>query len=463
MAGVVLISCAPAAATVRTWTGASDSYWTNPANWGGVAPVAGDDLVFTGPATRVDTTNDFPVGTEFRSITFIHGDNCLNYVVRGNAIRLGDGGLADAYAFCSDSIIELPITLSASQTWKNEWLIVNAPLDINGKTLTFNPDGNSHVFPDGGFVGSGSIVLKGSTQLLNIAGVNHFTGTLINNATGGFVQIDSDLNVAYTQNSDFAILKIESNATVASIEITRGSVDTYCSSTSNSRCGFNSGSIKLGAATRYDEYLAGPQRVATAHVTGTVTLNSAQLRVLGGGLHPGDQVMIIENDGVDPVIGTFAGSPEGSTLIGPDAYRYSISYIGGTGNDVVLTVLPDVVASVTLTSSLQVAARGEPVTFTATVHGTPTPRGSVTFFDGGFQFASANLNSQGVVSVTTTSMPLGVHTVSARYNGDTTYPQLDSPPITVTISLSVPSLNTTALILLACALAGIGMTIAPKV
>ena len=39
------------AATVKTWTGnGADANWTNPLNWGGTAPVAGDDLVF--PSVR---------------------------------------------------------------------------------------------------------------------------------------------------------------------------------------------------------------------------------------------------------------------------------------------------------------------------------------------------------------------------------------------------------------------------
>ena len=45
------------AATSRTWTGAgADNNWTTPGNWGGTAPVAGDDLVFPGGAARLAAT-----------------------------------------------------------------------------------------------------------------------------------------------------------------------------------------------------------------------------------------------------------------------------------------------------------------------------------------------------------------------------------------------------------------------
>jgi hypothetical protein len=44
---------------------------------------------------------------------------------------------------------------------------------------------------------------------------------------------------------------------------------------------------------------------------------------------------LIDNDGTDPVIGTFNGLPEGATVtVGPASY--TISYVGGSGNDVVL-------------------------------------------------------------------------------------------------------------------------------
>ena len=53
--------------------------------------------------------------------------------------------------------------------------------------------------------------------------------------------------------------------------------------------------------------------------------------------------MVIENDGNDPVSGTFSGLSEGATFIAGVA-TFKISYIGGDGNDVVLALpTPDIV------------------------------------------------------------------------------------------------------------------------
>ncbi|MCI0360105.1 MAG: Ig-like domain-containing protein, partial [Planctomycetaceae bacterium] len=52
----------------------------------------------------------------------------------------------------------------------------------------------------------------------------------------------------------------------------------------------------------------------------------------------GDTFMIVANDGSDAVVGTFTGLPEGATFVASGGL-FRISYVGGTGNDIVLTVV----------------------------------------------------------------------------------------------------------------------------
>ena len=72
------------------------------------------------------------------------------------------------------------------------------------------------------------------------------------------------------------------------------------------------------------------------NVTGTVTLAGATL-TLAGAYPPavGDTFTIIANDGADAVAGTFAGLAEGASVTF-NGVTMVISYVGGTGNDVVL-------------------------------------------------------------------------------------------------------------------------------
>ncbi len=76
-------------------------------------------------------------------------------------------------------------------------------------------------------------------------------------------------------------------------------------------------------------------------VTGTVDVSGGSLDVsMLNGFEPvaDDQFIIIDNDSTDDVAGTFSGLDEGAT-INVDGIVLRISYVGGTGNDVALTVV----------------------------------------------------------------------------------------------------------------------------
>ncbi|QEL17930.1 YDG domain-containing protein [Limnoglobus roseus] len=103
----------------------------------------------------------------------------------------------------------------------------------------------------------------------------------------------------------------------------------------------NTGDVSFGASgarvlavdlngTGYDQ----------VNVVGSVDLTGATLTpTLGSGYKPAlnTKFAIISNDGTDAVTGTFAGLAEGATFV-LDGRTYTISYVGGDGNDVTLTV-----------------------------------------------------------------------------------------------------------------------------
>lgn len=103
-------------------------------------------------------------------------------------------------------------------------------------------------------------------------------------------------------------------------------------------------------------------------VNGTVDLNGSTLStVLYNNFKPsaGQKYVLIANDGTDAVSGTFTGLAQGATFT-VSGYTFSISYTGGTGNDVELTVTavpPDtgfelLTNSPLLTMSLMLGAAG---------------------------------------------------------------------------------------------------------
>ena len=104
------------------------------------------------------------------------------------------------------------------------------------------------------------------------------------------------------------------------------------------------GGVTLHAGSTLLVELDGPSP-GTGHdqlsVTGPVTLDNV---TLGGTLAftplLGEVVTILDNDGTDPISGTFGGLPQGSAFA-LGGYFFTISYTGGSGNDVVLTRVSD--------------------------------------------------------------------------------------------------------------------------
>jgi len=117
----------------------------------------------------------------------------------------------------------------------------------------------------------------------------------------------------------------------------------------------------------------------------------------------------------------------------------SVSY-AGAGN-----FLPDISShydekvtektTTTVTSSLNPAAYGATVTFTAkvkpSVSGTPT--GAVTFKNGSTTIGTGTLSSSGVATLVISKLPAGADAITADYPGDSTYLASDSAPLTETI------------------------------
>jgi hypothetical protein len=125
---------------------------------------------------------------------------------------------------------------------------------------------------------------------------------------------------------------------------------------------------------------------------------------------------------------TAAGTSAGTysiTISALDSANYTIAFVPGT-----LTVtISD--STTTLVASPSATQYGDPVTLTATV--TSGATGTVSFYDGSVLLGTANV-SNGVATLTTTTLVAGTHTVTAVYNGDATYASSQSGPATVTVA-----------------------------
>jgi len=162
----------------------------------------------------------------------------------------------------------------------------------------------------------------------------------------------------------------------------------------------------------------------TLDVTGTIDLAGATLTTdLDYNAPNGTQFIIVANDGADAVTNTFAGLAEGAIFAagGSFASTLQITYVGGTGNDIVLTVIK-VAPTLTLGSSATTAAAGSSVTFTASLGVlAPAATGTVSFYDGATLLGTSAVNGSGDATLTTTALTAGSHSITAQYSGDVTY------------------------------------------
>lgn len=103
---------------------------------------------------------------------------------------------------------------------------------------------------------------------------------------------------------------------------------------------FTTGNMVMSGSSTFSVTLNGSTAgtgYSQLNVAGTVNLDGATLQV-DPNFSPaiGSTFVIIQNDGTDPIVGTFAGLAEGATFL-VDGMTFKITYKGGTGNDVVLT------------------------------------------------------------------------------------------------------------------------------
>lgn len=117
------------------------------------------------------------------------------------------------------------------------------------------------------------------------------------------------------------------------------------------------------------------------------------------------------------------------------AYEGDPAFAASKSATETLDVTPEVPA-IAMSSSVNPVALGFPVTFTAkiTAPGTGTPlKGTVTFEDGGSPLGAAVQAVNGSASITTSSLTLGKHAITAAFSGNASVQAATSPALDETV------------------------------
>jgi hypothetical protein len=159
-----------------------------------------------------------------------------------------------------------------------------------------------------------------------------------------------------------------------------------------------------------------------ATALGTGTVNSSGVATISRSTLP---------SGADSITASYAGTQ---------------SFAASVSSPVTVTVA-QATTTTSLTASPTNPAFGSTVVFTATVsaNGGTATSGVVTFLDGATALGTGTVNSNGVATISLSTLPSGVATITASYGGAGSFAASASNPVTVTIAAPVAAATATAL------------------
>jgi hypothetical protein len=321
-------------AQTRTWTGADPSgYWSAPANWSpaGVL-VNGANLVFPGglPPEEKVSTNDL-TDRVFRSIRF---DQAGGHTIRGNPITLTNR--TDGIINSGTNVIACDLTFSGT------------PSTPQGSTIRDSgyPGGELTVI---GNVGGGSL----DVSFVRLVIRGQFTGGSLH-LWATTVALYGDNPYAVSAGFQNGKLLVQGSQPNLNITMLREMESFTCPSLSGDGvvgdvggCGYitpdSTLSVKNLSLSILDIYLNGSNvgEYGRLVASGDVYLYGGRL-FPSAGLNPqaGQVYTIVEKTSPGAITNAFFG-PEG-TITNLNGMPFRISYVGGDGNDVTLTVVTPV-------------------------------------------------------------------------------------------------------------------------
>jgi hypothetical protein len=129
----------------------------------------------------------------------------------------------------------------------------------------------------------------------------------------------------------------------------------------------------------------------------------------------------------------------GATLLTAGSYTLTATFTPanstsyGTASTTITELVNQAASALKLSSSVNPVLLLNPTILTATVSSTAgVPSGTITFLDEAGPIASASL-ADGVANVTLTNLPVGSHSLSASYSGDTNFSASTSAALTQTV------------------------------
>ncbi len=292
--------------------------------------VSGPGLIedFNGPLTLSNGANSYTGGTRFhQSPSTSHGT-----LIVGADHAIPGSPTIDLVAADTIDLNNHAQTLGGVTGTGTIGLPLNSALTLNGDAA-----GGPYAFA-GQLTGIGFLEHTGAGEQI-FSGTSTFSGSL--SVNGGTVTVATGVLPASVSFVNSGRLALKAGGTVGGVMMGSGGT-LAISDTSMTPLTGNSATVTLTSGSTFEIAGTPLPTIGKLSATGTVALAGAtlSLNVAPGTSFPlGSTYTIIDNDGSDPVVGTFAGLAEGATVTASNGGTFRISYVGGTGNDVVLTAL----------------------------------------------------------------------------------------------------------------------------
>lgn len=288
-------------------------------------------------------------------------------------------------------------------------LVPSSNPSIYGQALTLT----ATVTPaSGSGVPTGNISFKnGSTALASVALANGSAAFTTSSLIAGSLP----LTASYTGDTNFSASSAALTEVVSQAATTTGLISNPNPSSLSQTVTFIA-----TVAAQYQGSITG----AVSFMNGSTTLGSAAV-VKGKATFTN----AFSNAGTNSITAVYSG----------DANNQSSS------SQALSQVVTNAPTTTTVTSSGSPAFAGQPVTFTATVTSSygPIPNGElVTFYDSGTSIGTGNTQG-GVAGMTTSSLAVGAHTITATYAGDSSFESSTSKALLQTIRLNTTAIQLT--------------------
>lgn len=423
------------------------------------SPVGGGSVAGTVPITAATTGNMASVQFKIDGVNFGASVTAAPFTLPWDTTQAATG-THQLIAVATDSngrpVASAPLTVNVirgSGSTVTLALTAGTSPSTFGDSLTFtatvapNTATGSVTFFDGATPISGAVSLSGGSASFTTSLVNAGTRNITARYSGDSA-VGGSISAVLTQTVQPAPLTITANPSTS----VYGSAPTFSGSVSATKNGdvltihF---STTATLASPPGNYVVTPSitgldvpNYAVATVNGTLTITPAPLTVTAGNSSrlfgvDNPQFFVTLAGAVNGDGFTFgasssatAGSPVGQYPIvpfvsGPNISSYTVQSVNGT-----LTVTQAGSTMALATSSASVTF-GAPVTFTATVFSATSgvPTGSVQILDSTGTLGTAPLNAQGVAVLTTSSLSVGSHSITAHYSGDSNFTSSLSPAI----------------------------------